>query len=287
MPGSRVPGSRVRPALAALAAALVATVVGCAGDPHDPTGGPSWQVESSPQATEATPVAPVRPLAHGLGTAPDEPAPEEPAPATTPEPHSTPTRSAPAEPEPEPPPIPPRYEGECIAEYVGEAVDHDEVAAALSGAAARTYWPSSAPEISVPENLLRATAWQESGWQTNIIACDGGVGLMQVMPDTADWMNQRFGQSYDIDVYTDNAYLGGTYYAWLIKFFGDLYFEGDYTVDPADCDSHVDPCLLNAVIASYNFGHGAVDTDDGIVIPNPRYVENVRALMTSCECLSY
>ncbi len=285
----RIRGSRPLPALAALAAAVMTAAVACGGDPHDATDKASWQIESSPQATEPTPPAPMRPLAHGLGAAPatEVPAPEEPPPTTTPEPRATPTRAELAEPEPEPPPVPPRYEGECIAEYVGEAAGHDDVAAALSAAAARTYWPTSAPEISVPENLLRATAWQESGWQTNIIACDGGVGLMQVMPDTADWMNQRFGQSYDIDVYPDNAYLGGTYYAWLIKFFGDLYFDGDHTVDPAGCDSHVDPCLLNAIIASYNFGHGAVDTDDGIVIPNPRYVENVRALMTSCECLSY
>lgn len=280
----RIPGRRMRPALAALAAAAVGVTVACGGDPHASTDRTSWQVESSPGATEATPSAPVRPLAHGLGAAP---APEERAAAPTPEPRSTPTRAEPSEPEPEPPPIPPRYEGECIAEYDGEAAPHDEVAAALSAAAARTYWPNSAPRLSVPEDLLRATAWQESGWQTNIIACDGGVGLMQVMPDTADWMNQRFGQSYDIDVYPDNAYLGGTYYAWLIKFFGDLYFEGDYTVDPADCDSHLDPCLLNAVIAAYNFGHGAVDTDDGIAIPNPRYVESVRALITGCECLAY
>ena len=72
-----------------------------------------------------------------------------------------------------------------------------------------------------------------------------------------------------------------------IKYFGDVYFDSDYTLDAGDCVDHKDACLLNAVIASYNYGFGNVDTDDGLVIPNPRYVENVRALMTECVCLSY
>jgi hypothetical protein len=87
--------------------------------------------------------------------------------------------------------------------------------------------------------------------------------------------------------YRDNATLGANYLAWLTKYFGDVYFDGDYTLDAADCADHTDGCLLNAVIASYNFGFGNVDTTDGLVIPNPRYVENVRALMTECVCLSY
>jgi hypothetical protein len=81
--------------------------------------------------------------------------------------------------------------------------------------------------------------------------------------------------------------LGANYLAWLIKYFGDVYFEGDYTLDPAACADETSPCLLNAIIASYNYGFGAVDTDKGIVIPNPQYVRNVRALMTECECLSF
>ena len=140
----------------------------------------------------------------------------------------------------------------------------------------------------MPVNLVKATAWQESGWQSNIIACDGGVGLMQVMPNTAAFVNRRFEKSYSIDDPADNATLGANYLAWLIKYFGDVYFEGDYTLDGSGaCADHTAPCLINAVIASYNFGFGAVDTDDGLVIPNPRYVENVRALMTECECLSF
>ncbi len=159
---------------------------------------------------------------------------------------------------------------------------------ALANAAAKTYWPTSAPDIRIPSALVKATAWQESGWQSTIVACDGGIGLMQVMPATADWMNQRFGQNYDVRDYRDNAYLGANYLAWLTKYIGDLYFDGDYRLDATLCSAELDSCLLNAVIASYNYGHAAVASGESpITIPNPRYVGNVRALMTECVCLAY
>jgi soluble lytic murein transglycosylase-like protein len=162
------------------------------------------------------------------------------------------------------------------------------VVAALGDAAARTYWPTSAPDIRVPLNLLKATAWQESGWQSNIVACDGGIGLMQVMPATAEWMNQRFGQSYDVRDHRDNAYLGATYLAWLTKYIGDMYFDADYRLDADLCTAELDSCLLNVVVAAYNVGHHAVAREgEPLAVPNPQYVRNVRALMTECVCLTY
>ncbi|MGC4896017.1 transglycosylase SLT domain-containing protein [Micromonospora sp. DT31] len=187
------------------------------------------------------------------------------------------------------PPAPPKpVDDGCKASYRGTKASQSQVKAALADAAARTYWPSSAPDIRIPSALLKATAWQESGWQSNIVACDGGIGLMQVMPATADWMNQRFEQSYDIDAYRDNALLGGTYLAWLTKYIGDMYFESDYRLDASLCTSTLNSCLLNAVIAAYNYGHAAVAREgQPLTIPNPRYVGNVRALMTECECLNF
>ncbi|BCB88917.1 hypothetical protein Psuf_062300 [Phytohabitans suffuscus] len=249
--------------------------------------------ESEVVAAERTPE--VVPLAQGLGAAPSPSA----SPSLTPTPKKSPTTRPPAKPKPKrkppvetqlPPAAPPKppVAGCTKPKYEGTAATRAQVKQALTAAAGRTYWPTSAPSIKVPLDLVKATAWQESGWQSNIVACDGGIGLMQVMPDTATFVNNRFGQSYDIRDFGDNATLGANYLAWLIKYFGDVYFEGDYTLDTAgDCASHTAPCLVNAVIASYNFGFGAVDTDAGLVIPNPRYVMNVRALMTECECLSF
>jgi hypothetical protein len=239
---------------------------------------------------------------------PDAPTPAEETPAgeteaadvqlgKAPKPTASPSKSPTRRPKPRPtrkptteklPPAPPKpAPSGCQPTYKGTKQSRENVKVALTEAAGRTYWHVSAPDIRVPLDLVKATAWQESGWQSNIVACDGGIGLMQVMPDTAAFVNQRFERSYDVNAYRDNATLGANYLAWLVKYFGDVYFDGDYTLDAADCADHRDACLLNAVIAAYNVGPGAVDTADGIVIPNARYVENVRALMTECVCLTY
>ncbi|MDG4826950.1 lytic transglycosylase domain-containing protein [Asanoa sp. WMMD1127] len=225
--------------------------------------------------------------AAGLGAAPTT---APPKPTSKPTRRTTPTKKSPPRKSTgeKLPPAPPKpAEGCTKPRYEGAQASRADAKAALVDAAGRTYWPTSAPSLRVPLDLVKATAYQESGWQSNIIACDGGVGLMQVMKDTAAFVNQRFDQTYDIRNYRDNAALGANYLAWLIKYFGDVYFDGDYDADPADCASHDDLCLLNAVIAAYNFGPGAVDTDAGLKIPNPRYVDNVRSLMTTCECLNW
>ncbi|MGW4293363.1 transglycosylase SLT domain-containing protein [Micromonospora chersina] len=245
-----------------------------------PADGPADQPSDEPTAVAA------------MGAKPSA----KPSPSASPKPKPKPTRTttAPlATPKPPtetrvPPPPPKPAPSGCQPSYRGTQATRSQVKSALSDAAARTYWPTSAPDIKIPLTLMKATAWQESGWQSNIVACDGGIGLMQVMPATADWMNQRFGQSYDIDDYQDNAYLGGTYLAWLTKYIGDMYFESDYRLDAALCTSELNSCLLNAVIAAYNYGHGAVAREgEPLAIPNPQYVRNVRALMTECVCLSY
>ncbi|MDG4840509.1 lytic transglycosylase domain-containing protein [Micromonospora sp. WMMD967] len=283
---------------AALAGFLLASaLVGCAAKgetPQDlaapvavtdaPTDTPSDEVTEEPSPSPSA--------VESMGAAPSRSA----TPTPTKKPTKKPTRAATkplavAKPptETQVPPAPPKpAPSSCKPSYKGTQATRAEVKAALTDAAGRTYWPSSAPDIKIPLNLLKATAWQESGWQSNIYACDGGVGLMQVMPGTATWMNQRFEQSYEIDSYRDNAYLGATYLAWATKYIGDMYFESDFRLDPALCTSELNSCLLNAVIAAYNFGHGAVAQEGKpLAIPNPSYVRNVRALMSECVCLDY
>ncbi|MEU2614983.1 transglycosylase SLT domain-containing protein [Micromonospora sp. NPDC007271] len=283
-------------ATAATALLLAVGIAGCGGEE-----GPSREV-----AVELPSEVPVEAAADEPTEASTPPAVEQMgvAPSTRPSPSATPTakpkpkrtRTAPgplATPKPPtetqvPPPPPKPTSSGCQPSYKGTQATRSQVKTALSDAAAKTYWPTSAPDIKIPLNLVKATAWQESGWQSNIVACDGGIGLMQVMPDTADWMNRRFGQTYDINAYRDNAYLGANYLAWLTKYIGDMYFESDYRLDAALCTSELNSCLLNAVIAAYNYGHNAVAREgEPLTIPNPQYVRNVRALMTECECLSF
>lgn len=275
-----------------IALSLATTGAGCARD----TDEPAWTVAPAGAPTELVSEDPVASEAPVEATPTPTPSPSK---TGKPTPTPTPTKKRTKAPGPRPvpappketrvPPPPPKPKADCTAPtYSGSQASRAQVKTALGNAAERTYWPTSAPDIKIPLNLLKATAWQESGWQSNIIACDGGIGLMQVMPNTATWMNQRFGQSYDVDKYQDNAYLGATYLAWLTKYIGDMYFESYFSLSADDCTEELNSCLLNAVIAAYNYGHGAVAVPgEALTIPNPRYVRNVRALMTECECLAF
>jgi len=175
-------------------------------------------------------------------------------------------------------------------------VPREQVGAALDAAAARRFWTVS--RVTLDPKLLKAVAEQESGWQSAIVSCVGAVGAMQVMPATADWMNRFFSTGFNVRDVPGNAMLGSEYLQWLIKDFADRYFDGDalhpengdYTVRASDCSldpavpDHREFCLLNAVIAAYNVGHGTVrnsiDDGDKVYYPNHAYIENVRALMS-------
>jgi hypothetical protein len=184
---------------------------------------------------------------------------------------------------PAPPPGTPAPGGSCPS-YTGPKAPTSDVRAALDAAAARQFLPVSAPTVRVPANLLYAVAWQESGWQSTILACDGGIGTMQIMPATAKWMNDSFGTSYDVQTLNGNVMIGGEYLALMIKIFGNEYFQGSYDLSAPAAPGSVS--LLDSVISAYNFGPGAVDPTKGTAgIPNWRYVSNVEALMTSCPCL--
>ncbi|MFR9778484.1 transglycosylase SLT domain-containing protein [Micromonospora sp. MS34] len=245
-----------------------------------PVEAPADAPTEDPPAVAAMGAAPsVTPSASAKAKPRPKPTRTSSGPLATPKP-PTETKVPPSPPTPAP--------SGCQPSYRGTRATRSQVKSALSDAAAKTYWPTSAPDIKIPLTLLKATAWQESGWQSDIVACDGGIGLMQVMPATADWMNQRFGESYDIDDYRDNAYLGANYLAWLTKYIGDMYFESDFRLDASLCTAELNSCLLNAIIAAYNYGPYAVAQEgEPLTIPNPQYVRNVRALMTECECLSF
>jgi LysM repeat protein len=47
-----------------------------------------------------------------------------------------------------------------------------------------------AHRYDVPRALALAVAWQESGWQQGVVSYAGAVGVMQLMPATAEWVGQ-------------------------------------------------------------------------------------------------
>ncbi|GIH08054.1 hypothetical protein Rhe02_61210 [Rhizocola hellebori] len=84
-----------------------------------------------------------------------------------------------------------------------------EVGVALDAAAAKRFWTVS--QVSLPVNLIKAIAEQESGWQSAIVSCVGAVGAMQVLPSTSDWMNTKFDPDYDLRTVSGNAMQGSKF----------------------------------------------------------------------------
>jgi len=145
---------------------------------------------------------------------------------------------------------------------------------ASGSAAARTQapMPTPAPAITdgtsiaailttqaraagVAPSLLKAVAWQESGWQM-IVANDGGIGVMQLMPGTVDWIDTTLlGRRIDPYNATDNVRAG----AVLLRYYLDLL--GDERL----------------AVAAYHQGLHGVQTQ-GVSAEAAHYVANVMAL---------
>lgn len=277
-------------------AAPLATGTTAASEPADsasPAATPSASASARPSASAS---ASRHPAATAPTRAPTHAAPVKrsaPAPTTKPGPVAPKPPAAPAQ-------LPP-LQNACKPSYTGANAAKSDVAAALVAAAgqSRTLTLSAGGTDQLPPlpvNLVKAVAYEESGWQSAILACDGGIGTMQIMPATATWMNNKFGTSADAHTLAGNTQLGAELLDELVAYYGDSDFGGDYNLAP-DPVTGRNP-LLDVVIAAYNAGAGNVHytstTDPATkavtgteVIPNPGYLASVKALMTNCACLSY
>ena len=99
-------------------------------------------------------------------------------------------------------------------------------------AAYRNLIDRVAQETAVSPKLLHAVIQVESGYEPKAVSRAGAVGLMQLMPETA----QRFGVHDSFDP-QQNIRGGALYLKWLLDFFG-----GD----------------LRLALAGYNAGEAAV-----------------------------
>jgi LysM repeat protein len=69
----------------------------------------------------------------------------------------------------------------------------------------------------VPSSLVKAVAWEESGWQQNAVSKAGAIGVMQVMPGTARFVNQVLGGGHlQVRRMADNIHLGVMYLHHLL-----------------------------------------------------------------------
>lgn len=113
----------------------------------------------------------------------------------------------------------------------------------------------AAEKYGVPERLLKAIAYTESGFQTNVTSSAGAMGIMQLMPSTAS----TYGVSDPYDAYQN--IMGG---AAVLKDLLNM-FQGNQSL----------------AIASYNAGCGNVKKYGGIppFTETQNYVAKVISLM--------
>ncbi len=114
--------------------------------------------------------------------------------------------------------------------------------------------------LSVP--LLEAIAWQESGWQQNVVSSAGAVGTGQILPSTASFVSSTLVEEpLNVKSQSDNIRMS----AALLSYLADL--EGNNRCD---------------VIAAYY--EGSINLSRYGVFPDTRrYVANVEALIPEFE----
>ncbi len=72
---------------------------------------------------------------------------------------------------------------------------------------------------SVPVELLMAIAWNESGWQQDVVSHKGAVGIGQLMPATSEWIASGLIGRPELDpnLSEDNIRMSARYVGWLIQ----------------------------------------------------------------------
>jgi LysM repeat protein len=67
-------------------------------------------------------------------------------------------------------------------------------------------------EHGVAPKLVKAVAWEESGWHQKVVSSAGAIGVMQVMPGTARYVNRVLGAGHlHVHKMADNVHLGVMY----------------------------------------------------------------------------
>jgi soluble lytic murein transglycosylase-like protein len=106
----------------------------------------------------------------------------------------------------------------------GPPVDRDTVRAAID------RWSAT---YGVDARLARAVAWMESGFQEDVVSSAGAIGVMQLLPETWEWVDTMLLGEATPRTYDGNVRAGVRYLRWqLDQFDGDMrlalagYYQG-------------------------------------------------------------
>lgn len=114
-----------------------------------------------------------------------------------------------------------------------------------------------AAQYGVEPSLVKALAWQESGWQQSVVSAAGAVGVMQVLPETARFTGKYLLKTeVDLGDTEQNIRAGVRFLSYLLSLTG-----GDQST----------------AVAGYFQGLRSVRAS-GISPKTARYVANVMAL---------
>lgn len=85
------------------------------------------------------------------------------------------------------------------------------------------YIEKYANEYGVPEHIVYATIKIESNFKSDAVSSAGAVGLMQITPDTFEWLKMRLKESYEPGMLYDpetNIKYGTYFLSYLYSEFG-------------------------------------------------------------------
>jgi soluble lytic murein transglycosylase-like protein len=119
-----------------------------------------------------------------------------------------------------------------------------------------------AARFGVPAALAMAVAWQESGWQQEVVSSAGAVGVMQLMPGTAAWVGEAMlGTPVNMDDTRENVRAGVRLLAhYLARYAGDrdlvlaAYYQGQRAADRHGVFAVTRPYIASILLLERLFG---------------------------------
>jgi soluble lytic murein transglycosylase-like protein len=97
----------------------------------------------------------------------------------------------------------------------------------------RSIIVKAAADVGVDPNLLLAVSYWESGWRQDALSSEGAIGLLQLMPLTAEAAGPKLlGRPVNLQDPTDNAELGAALLKDLLNKYGArmglaAYYQGE------------------------------------------------------------
>jgi D-alanyl-D-alanine carboxypeptidase len=101
------------------------------------------------------------------------------------------------------------------------------------------YIREAAARYDVPEQWIRAVMQQESGGEEQAVSPVGAMGLMQVMPETYETLQERYGLGDDPFDPHNNILAGAAYIREMYDRFGSPGFLAGYNAGPDRVDAYL------------------------------------------------